>query len=345
MQRGILYPSRKVFVQSSASVVGGHEMKGPLASCFDIHDDKDEFGADTWEKSESEMQRLALNCAISKLGIKDTDIGALFAGDLLNQCAGSNFGLLEFDIPYLGLYGACSTAAEGLVIATLVSGSGYMDRCACVSSSHNCAAERQFRYPIEYGGQRTPTSQWTVTGSGAFIIGKDDIICEGDNQSGAVEISDVMIGRTLDYGITDANNMGAAMAPAAADTLRRYFYESGREPESFGLIVTGDLGFEGSKILRELMKTEGYPIYANHVDCGLLIYNREEQDKHAGGSGCGCSAVTVASYIIDLLRCGKVQDALFVGTGALMSPTSTNQGGSIPGIGHLVHFISHKRDV
>jgi len=337
MKNPVITPTREVRIFCAASCVGHDEKKGPLGDCFDLHDDKDTFGQKTWEGSESEMQRLALNAALAKAKLKSEDIDLLLAGDLLNQCIGSSFGLLSFQIPYLGLYGACSTAAESILLASLLCGGGYVKRAAAVTSSHNCSAERQFRYPIEYGGQRTPTSQWTVTGSGAFLLEN-----AASGGSGSVQVAQVMPGRAIDKGITDANNMGAAMAPAALDTLDRYFRATGTAPSDFDLILTGDLGREGSKILRDLCAAAGFPIDSVHSDCGLLIYPPDSAgaDKHAGGSGCGCSAVVLASHILPQLEKGILRDILFIGTGALMNPMSIQQGNSIPSIAHLVRLTS-----
>lgn len=327
---------RGVYVLASSSVVGWDEGQGPIGSEFDtVGDEGDTFGKDTWEKAESEMQRLALSGALSKCCLNDRDIEMLFAGDLLNQCVGSNYGLIDFNTPYLGLYGACSTAAEGLMLASLLCGA-YLKYAASVSSSHNASAERQFRFPLEYGGQRTPTSQWTVTGAGAFVLTSDPSAVKNVVKDDfAVKISDVMPGIAVDAGITDVNNMGAAMAPAAVDTVSTYLADAEKLPD---LIVTGDLGYEGSMIFRDMMRCHGNDIEEIHTDCGLIIYDREKQDKHAGGSGCGCSAVVVSSNILGALRRGALKNVLFVGTGALMSPMSLQQGQSIPGIGHLVHF-------
>ena len=326
MQKGIINLKRKPTITASASAVGNHEYGGPLGDCFDLHDPTDTFGAHTWEKAESEMQRLALNCALKSAKLNAGDIEILLAGDLLNQCIGSSFGLIDFDIPYLGLYGACSTVAEGLLVAAMLYGGSIYDKCAVVSSSHNCSAERQFRYPLEYGGQRTPTSQWTVTGAGAFILSG-----EKARAGKKVVISDVLPGRVIDSGITDPNNMGAAMAPAFIDTLTRYLKESGRSADSFSMIISGDLGAEGAAIVRDYMSIDMI-FGSNYVDCGLLIYNTADQDKHAGGSGCGCSAVVLASHILPLMRDGKIGDVLFIGTGALMNSMSIQQGCSSPGL-------------
>lgn len=327
-----IYPLRAA-VSAAASVVGVKETAGPLGECFDLHDTDDRFGQDTWEKAESEMQRRALSLAIDKSGLALTDFDLLFAGDLLNQCVGSAYGLLEFGIPYFGLYGACSTAAEGLLLASLMVSGGGAHCAAAVTSSHNCSAERQYRFPLEYGGQRPPTAQWTVTGSGAFVVLPDDRA-----PAGSVRIVEGMPGRVVEKGVKDANNMGAAMAPAAIDTLTRYFDASGKTAADFDLILTGDLGKVGSAILCELMDAQGTPLGDRHNDCGLLIYDLEGQDMHAGGSGCGCSAVVLAGHILPRLARGELHDVLFMATGAMMSPDSIKQGQAIPAVAHLLHL-------
>ena len=271
----------------------------------------------------------ALTMALSKINLDKSEIDCVLAGDLINQCSASNYGLLSFDLPYLGIYGACSTAAEGILLASLLCSSGCAQRAAAVTSSHNACAERQFRFPLEYGAQRCPTCQWTVTGSGAFILSREKEI------ENSPKVTDVMIGKPIDAGISDANNMGAAMAPAAADTILRYFEKGGDMPD---LILTGDLGYEGSSILKEMMSAAGHDISSVHADCGLMIFDREGQDKHSGGSGCGCSASVLGSVIINNLRKKTLGDVVFVGTGALMSPMSVQQGQNIPGIGHLVRI-------
>ncbi|MBP3378451.1 MAG: stage V sporulation protein AD [Clostridia bacterium] len=335
MKTSLFTMQKRVFIISSGSVVGQKEKHGPLGSYFDLSGD-DKFGKDTWEKSEAEMQRLALGIAMRKAEIEDNTVDVLFAGDLINQCISSSYGLLEYKFPFLGLFGACSTCAEGLLMSAVYS-STVCDRCAAVTSSHYCSAERQFRYPLEYGGQRTPTSQWTVTGAGAFVVSSDvdDI---GRNRSKYIpEIVEVMPGRMVDRGISDANNMGAAMAPSAADTLERYF-RTGHSPDEFDLIVTGDLGREGSGILVDLLSSGGIDIAKNHIDCGNMIFDQSSSDTHAGGSGCGCSAVVMSADILENIRLGKISNILFLGTGALMNPLSVNQGQTIPGIAHLVHI-------
>ncbi len=342
------HPARPVFILQAGSVTGQKEKQGPLGSCFDLSGD-DRFGKDTWEKAESEMQRLAVGITLRKTGLRAEEIDALFAGDLINQCTASSYGLLSYRIPFLGLFGACSTCAEGLLMATLGLGSpsGALDRAVTVTSSHFCSAERQFRFPLEYGGQRPPTAQWTVTGSGAFVLSaveRDivrqwDTVCPGQSATPCIPvIEEVLPGCIVDRGVTDANNMGAAMAPSAADTLERYFKGSGCTPDSFDLIVTGDLGREGTGILRDLLAVQGIDISRNHVDCGCMIYSETESDTHAGGSGCGCSAVVLAADLLPNLCRGILRDILFIGTGALMNPLSLNQGQPIPGIAHLIRI-------
>ena len=319
---------------SKASVVGKKESEGPLGGQFDLFDTSDRFGEKTWEAAESEMQRRALNTALSKVRLRDCDLGALFAGDLLNQCVGSAYGLLDFDVPYFGLYGACSTCAEGLLLASVLVSHGVYPRTAAVTSSHYCSAERQYRLPIEYGGQRAPGAQWTVTGSGAFLLQRAT-----QSPIGAV-ITRAMPGKVRERGINDANNMGAAMAPAAEDTLVRYFTATDTRPADYDLIVTGDLGFEGGSILCDLMRADGYPLSDRYTDCGMLIFDREEQDVHGGGSGCGCSAVVLAAHLLPMLERGELSRILFLSTGAMMSPDSIKQGRNIPAVAHLLELSS-----
>ncbi len=316
-----------VSISHTATAVGRHEAEGPLGNCFDHADLTDTFGEDTWEKAENAMQTSAFKLLLQKSGYTQNDFDALFAGDLQNQCVASAYGLMDFDIPYFGLYGACSTAAESLCLAAMTVSAGHHTRCGCVTSSHYLPAERQYRSPIEYGAQRAPTAQWTVTGAGAFCVEKGQ---------GKVQISEVMAGIVVEKGINDATNMGAAMAPAAADTILAYFGESGKHPTDFDAIVTGDLGFEGGSVLCELLRLEGLDIEGVYKDCGMMIYDRKRQDKHCGGSGCGCSAVVMASHFWRDVGDGKIKKMLFVGTGAMMSPSSIQQGLAIPAIAHLV---------
>lgn len=323
-------------ITAAASVVGKWEHEGPLGECFDLYDNSDKFGMSTWESAESEMQRLAFNTAMAKLSASERSVDALFAGDLLNQCVSSSYGLLDFDIPYFGLYGACSTAAESLMLAAATVSAGYFSTAVAVTSSHYCAAERQYRSPVEYGAQRSPTAQWTVTGAGAFFV----------SGSGRARIAEGLPGIVVEKGVSDASNMGAAMAPAAAHTLLRYFKATGRSPEEHDLILTGDLGAEGGAILCELLLSEGIDIRSVYNDCGKLIYDLKGQDKHAGGSGCGCSAVVLASHILPQLESGRLGNILFIGTGAMMSPASIQQGQAIPAVAHLLRLTGqgHKEN-
>ena len=322
---------------SSSSAVGGKEYEGPLGALFDFHDPTDTFGQKTFEKSEAEMQRLVLANAINRIGAKASDVDALFAGDLLNQCVSSAYGLLEYDIPYFGLYGACSTAAEGLMLASVFASRGIARKAAAVTSSHNSAAERQYRNPLEYGGQRTPTAQWTVTGAAAFVVTNAE---DAKREEVLAEVVNAFPGIVVEKGVTDAANMGAAMAPAAADTLLNFFEASGTSPSDFDMIVSGDLGREGQSILGELLAASGVDASEKLYDCGMMIYDAEAQDVHAGGSGCGCSAVVLASYLLPKLQSGEISDILFYGTGAMMSPSSLKQGLAIPAVAHLLHLRS-----
>ncbi len=319
-------------ILTAATVVGGKEHAGPLSAHFDFFNENDRFGQSTWEKAESEMQRMALAAALAKVNLPESDVDMLFAGDLLNQCVGSSYGLLSYDIPYFGLYGACSTSAEGLLLASAMVGAGYARMAAAVTSSHNAAAERQFRTPLEYGAQRPPTGQWTVTGAGAFLVTSPDRAAGRE----MARITMTLPGVVTDAGITDANNMGAAMAPAALSTLERFFTAGGTSPADYDLIVTGDLGWEGSRILCDLADAAGLNITSRHTDCGKLIFSRNEQDTHSGGSGCGCSAVVLGAYLLPKLQSGELSRILYMATGAMMSPDSVKQGQSIPGVAHLI---------
>ena len=326
----IIKLKNRVGICAVSSVCGKKEHDGPLGGGFDEYSKDDRFGAKTFEQAEEEMQRRCLAHALRKGGFSPCDVDAVLAGDLMNQCTASSYGLLPYGIPHIGLFGACSTMAEAVLLSALLVDGGHFRRCAAAASSHYCTAERQFRTPVEYGGQRTPTAQWTVTGAGCAVI---------DRGESCMYIKDVLPGRMIDRGVTDAANMGAAMAPAAADTLIRYFRESGTSPSGFDVILTGDLGSEGNSIAVELLLCEGIKTGDNFTDCGILMY-RADQDVHSGGSGCGCSAAALASYLYDGFRNKSIKNALFVGTGALMSPMSVAQGHSIPGIAHLVHFSS-----
>ena len=310
-----------------ASVAGKKESEGPLAHCFDVTSKDTHFGQKTWEQAEKQLQKITLDTLLKKTGLARQELGMVFSGDLLNQCIGSSFTLRNTGIPHLGLYGACSTMAESLLLASMAVGGGFSDRVVAMTSSHFASSERQYRFPLGYGGQRTPTAQWTVTGSGAALL-----CAEGNGP----RIESCTVGAVTDLGIKDANNMGAAMAPAAYATIRAHLDDMGAAPEDFDRIITGDLGQVGKDALLELAKQDGISLGGRLEDCGTLVFDREKQDVHAGGSGCGCSAVTLCGYYLDQLNKGKLKRILFCGTGALLSPTSTQQGLPIPGVCHAV---------
>ena len=310
-----------------ASVAGKKESEGPLSKKFDIIQKDAYFGQKTWEQAEKRMQQLALQKLSEKAGMKMSDFGLVFSGDLLNQCIGSSFTLRNTGIPHIGLYGACSTMAESLLLASMAVGGGFFDNVVAMTSSHFASSERQYRFPLGYGGQRTPTVQWTVTGSGAALV----------QQSGrGPQINACTIGTVTDLGIKDANNMGAAMAPAALSTIRAHFEDLHVKASDFDLIVTGDLGQLGKEALLTLAQKEGLELGGKIADCGTMVFDLPKQDVHSGGSGCGCSAITLCSYLLEQLREGKMKNILFCGTGALLSPVSTQQGLPIPGICHAV---------
>ena len=314
------------YIVNYASIVGQKEGEGPLGTCFDKIEPDPMVGKDNWEEAESELQKRAAQTALSKAGLKAEDIRYLFCGDLLGQLIASSFGMLQLQIPMFGLYGACSTAGESLSLAAMTVAAGYADHCLAVTSSHFASAEKQFRYPLEYASQRPLSTTWTVTGSGAFIVGKQ----------GTVKITGITTGKMMDYGIKDSMNMGAAMAPAAADTIAQHFQDFQRTPEDYELIVTGDLGLIGRELLLDLLKQKGYDLTEKHFDCGIAIFDDIKQDTHSGGSGCGCSAVTLAGYLLPKLESGELKRILFLPTGALLSTVSFNEGQSIPGICHGV---------
>lgn len=315
-------------VISRASVVGKKEGEGPLGKGFDMVIEDDMCGLDTWEAAESHLQKTAIGLVLDKAGIKAEKIDGIFAGDLINQCTGSAFGIRDFGIPYFGIYGACSTSVLAMINAAEYVDSGKMKIAISATSSHFCSAEKQFRFPLEYGGQRPPTAQWTVTGASAAMI-SDEV------EKNCPRIEKAIIGKIVDKGITDANNMGAAMAPAAADTIYTFLNETGTSPESYDLILTGDLGKVGSRLLCELLEKEySLDIRKQHNDTGLMMYHLEEQDVHSGGSGCGCCGTVMCSKIMDDIVGGKLHRVLVVATGALLSAISPFQGESIPGIAH-----------
>ena len=310
-----------------ASVASKKESEGPLANSFDLVNKDSYFGQKTWEQAEKRMQQLALETLGKKAKLRQSDFGLVFSGDLLNQCIGSSFSLRNTGVPHLGLYGACSTMAESLLMASMAVDGGFSDRVVAMTSSHFASSERQYRFPLGYGGQRTPTAQWTVTGSGAALVCK-----EGKGP----KITACTIGTVTDLGIKDANNMGAAMAPAALATIRAHFQDLSVTAEDFDLIVTGDLGQLGKETLLALASREGISLGGKIADCGTLIFDCTKQDVHSGGSGCGCSAITLCGYLLNKLKAGQLKRILFCGTGALLSPTSTQQGLPIPGVCHAV---------
>ena len=317
-----------------ASVSGKKESEGPLATYFDVTSQDTFFGQKTWEQAEKQMQKLALDTLMKKAGLHRQQVGMAFSGDLLNQCIGSSFTLRNTGIPHLGLYGACSTMAESLLLASMTVSGGFSDRVVAMTSSHFASSERQYRFPLGYGGQRPPTAQWTVTGSGAALV------CSAGT---GPRIESCTVGTVTDLGIKDANNMGAAMAPAAYDTIRSHFDDLGVTAEDFDLIVTGDLGQLGKEVLLELARRDGLSLGGRLTDCGTMVFDQVTQDVHSGGSGCGCSAITLCGYLLDKLNKGKLSRILFCGTGALLSPTSTQQGLPIPGVCHAVSIIGGNR--
>lgn len=321
--------------------VGGYEEKnGPLGEAFDLCDESDSFGQKTWEMAEGEMGRCALNLALSKCNLSHKSIELLVAGDLQNQCVASSVGLDSFGSPFLGIYGACSTCTEALLILSSMIECDAVKTGACITTSHNSAAERQFRTPLEYGGQRSPSAQWTSTAAGSFVLSSDEDIIRSAKVS-AVEISDFMIGRIVDGATADGSNMGAAMSFAAAQSLIEYFAESDMKPRDFDYIVTGDLGKVGSDILKAILEERLPGAATKHIDCGNLLYDKRKQDVHSGASGCGTSASVLASYFLPRLEEGELQDVLFLSTGALMSPSSILQGNTIKGIAPIIHLHSN----
>lgn len=314
-------------INAWASVAGKKEALGPLGTTFDVTCKDSYYGQKTWEQAEKRMQQLAMQTLCKKACIKQSEFQLVFSGDLLNQCIGSSFPLRNTDIPHIGLYGACSTMAESLMMASMAVGGGFTENAVAMTSSHFASSERQYRFPLGYGGQRTPTAQWTVTGAGAAFV------C---NNGKGPKITGCTIGTVTDLGIKDANNMGAAMAPAAMQTIKTHFEDFKTGPEDYDLVVTGDLGQLGKEVLITLLDKEGVPIGGKITDCGSLVFDNTIQDVHAGGSGCGCSAITLCGYLLNKLSIGSMKRILFCGTGALLSPTSVQQGLPIPGVCHAV---------
>lgn len=313
---------------SAYSVVGPKEGEGPLKDYFDRILEDDLNGMDTYEKAESSFLYMAVNESIKRANLKEDDINYFLAGDLLNQLTSSCFAAKDMDIPFVGLFGACSTMTESLGLAAMLMDGGFANYIVAATSSHFSSAERQFRFPLEYGSQRAPTAQWTVTGSGAMVLGK-----EGNYPY----VSLVTMGKVKDYGVNDVNNMGEAMAPAAVNTISQHFMDTGRKPSDYDLIATGDLGKVGKEITKKLLLEEyNYDLSNNYIDCGDEIFDHERQNTVAGGSGCGCSAVVDCGYIYKNMLSGKFKRVLLISTGALLSSTSCYQGLNIPGIAHAV---------
>ena len=369
---------KEVYLAESASIVGTKEGQGPLSDLFDMIGSDDLFGCDTWEDAESSLQKDAVYMLLRKAAVSENDIRYLFAGDLLGQSIASSFGLKNYQIPLFGLYGACSTCGESIGLGSILVSSGYADKVVCVTSSHFASAEKEFRFPLGYGNQRPLSASWTVTGSGAFLLTSQKLSGAGSQtgqpgqaeQSGQTEqsgqagqtgqstqsgengqtpregsrararITGITTGKIVDFGVKDSMNMGACMAPAAADTIYQNLMDFNRQPTDYDRIITGDLGYVGQTALIDLLKERGFDITKQHTDCGIEIYDRETQDTHAGGSGCGCAAVTLSAYVLKKLEEGIWRRVLFVPTGALLSKTSFNEGRTIPGIAHGIVFES-----
>lgn len=322
----------KASIVECGSVVGKVEGEGPYGMCFDEIVPDNKANACTWEQAESIFQKKSLEIAMKKAKLTPDKMDLLVGGDLLNQCTGSAYGVKDFYIPFLGIYGACSTFAEGLIICSGLVNAGYVDFAGAVTSSHFSSAERQFRFPLNYGGVRTPTAQWTATAAAATII---------SSSQSAPFIRKATIGKIQDMGISDLNNMGAAMAGAAYDTISRHLKHTASSPEDYDVIVTGDLGEVGSAMLYQLFERDGVDLKPHHNDCGLMLYDRNSQDVHAGGSGCGCSAAMMCGHFLPKVKSGEFKRILYVATGALMSPTLIQQGNSIAGIAHAVEICAN----
>ena len=330
----------EVTILNSASIVGKKEGEGPLGELFDLVGSDDLFGCGSWEDAESTLQKEAVKFALEKASVKAEDISFLFAGDLLGQSIATSFGIASYEIPFFGVYGACSTCGEALALGSMSIAAGYADKVLCVTSSHFASAEKEFRFPLEYGNQRPLSATWTVTGSGAFVLssaGREDEKSGGRHLAKPrAKISGITVGKIVDFGLKDSMNMGACMAPAAAETIERHLTDFQAKPEEYDRIITGDLGVVGSHVLIDLLQKKGIDISQMHMDCGIEIFDAAKQDTHAGGSGCGCSAVTLSAYILKMIEEGAWHKVLFAPTGALLSKTSFNEGKSIPGICHGV---------
>ncbi len=318
---------KPVYIISEGTVVGKKEGEGPLKEYFDMIVSDDKMGQKSWDLAEGVFQKTALEIALKKGNLKNHNINYILSGDLQNQCVATHYGLRETNIPFLGLYGACSTMVESISVGAMLIDGGCADKTACITSSHFCSAEKQYRTPLEYGGQRTPTAQWTATASGCAVLSKS-----GDGPI----ITSVTTGKIIDKGVCDISNMGAAMAPAAMDTITSHFNDTGTTPDDYDLIITGDLGIIGSQALQDLSKTNGYNIENKHVDCGKILYDIKGQDVHSGASGCGCCASVLCGYFLTKLKNREYNKILVAATGALMNPQTILQGESIPAISHAV---------
>lgn len=314
-------------ILNAAAIVGQKESQGPLSEYFDVKLTDDKLGEESWEKAESKLQKETATLAMERAGLTPNDINYILSGDLLNQCVGSNYGLRDLQIPFFGLYGACSTMTESMSLGAMLIGGNFANYVMCGTSSHFCSAEKQFRNPLEYGGQRSPAAQWTVTGSGYAVLG---------NHGQGPKITHITTGKIVDMGVCEQDNMGGAMAPAAIDTLLTHFEDTNRKVSDYDLILTGDLGKIGSEILCNLMLENGYDISKVHNDCGKMIYDIEAQDVHSGGSGCGCCGSVFCGYIFKELKKGNLNKILVMATGALMNTMTLQQGESIPGIAHAI---------
>ncbi|MCL2630938.1 MAG: stage V sporulation protein AD [Firmicutes bacterium] len=331
MNEQTIFFKNPVFVMDTATIVGPMETDGPIGKYFDKHVDDDILGQKSHELAESAFHIYTIKFLMNKAKINAEEIDLCVSGDLTDEIYGTNFAMRDLKIPFLGMYNACATFGSALITASTYVDGGYARRVICSTSSHFASAERQYRFPLEYGGQRTPLSQWTVTGCGATLL---------NNKFGKVRIDCATIGKVVDYGVTDANDMGAAMAPSARDTLVKHFRGTGRRADYYDLVLTGDLGEGGSRILKALMKEEGYPLGDNYSDCGILIYNRMAQKVEQGGSGAGCSSVVFNGFVYKKMMSGELKRVLLVPTGALISKTSTLQGQPIPGIAHAISFTT-----
>ncbi|MBE5959345.1 MAG: stage V sporulation protein AD [Lachnospiraceae bacterium] len=325
-----LFFENDVFIEHGASVVGSKEGDGPLGHLFDVIESDAMVGEDSWEKAESMIQSKAVEKLMEKSGVTEEEIRYILGGDLLGQLIATTFGVKKYNIPLIGLYGACSTMGEGLGVGGVLISSGCADKVIALASSHFASAEKTFRFPLEYANQRPYSATWTVTGCGAVLL------TNKKSEKTIAKIKGITTGKVVDFGLKDSQNMGACMAPAAADTICRHFEDFDTSPKDYDKIITGDLGVIGQKILIDLLKDKGYDISSKHMDCGIEIFDANKQDTHAGGSGCGCSATVLTSLIFRQLKNGQWKKILFIPTGALMSPVSFNEGLSVPGIAHLV---------